>query len=43
LLWTDCRRLSLLLYQEVHHQEGRSHRPAVVLLVMSSRGQVGDK
>jgi hypothetical protein len=33
----------LLLYQEIHHQEGCTPRSAVLLLVVSSRGQVGVK
>ena len=42
----DCYRLgagfwSPMLCQEVHHQEGRTQRSAVMLLVVSSRGQIG--
>jgi len=35
------RRREPLLHQDIHHQQGRTHTPAVSLLVMSHRGQIG--
>ena len=43
LLFTDAGDWTSVLQQDDHHQEGCTHRSAVLLLMVSSRGQIGVK
>jgi hypothetical protein len=41
LLWMRRRPLEPILYRKAHHQESHTHRSAMLLLVVSGRGQKG--